>query len=120
MKKFSSIFLAMLVFFTLNLSADAASSKVWWDGAELKPGQIGRVTIIKGATLFKLENTYLQPVRQLEPGEVFRVYKTKTVRFVPLYGLGGNYFVAQEPGTTPGYLRYETPSKAKLALVNKK
>ncbi|RDU37874.1 hypothetical protein DRW41_08645 [Neobacillus piezotolerans] len=70
--------------------------------------------------LFKLEkNSYLSPVRYLNPGEVFRVYTTKVNRDIPLYGLGGNLYVAQEPGTTPGYLKYETPSKVKLALVNK-
>ncbi|WP_316569450.1 hypothetical protein [Neobacillus sp. YIM B06451] len=120
MKKILMVLVLLCFVSPFNATAEASTSKVWWDGSELKPGQIGRVTIIKGAMLFKLEkNSYLSPVRQLNPGEVYRVYTTKVNRNIPLYGLGGGLYVAQEPGTTPGYLKYETPSKEKLALVNK-
>ncbi len=100
-------------------AAEASSSKVWWDGAELKPGQIGRVTILKENTLFMLDGRNLEPVRKLHPGEVYRVYSAKTPDgYVPMYGVGGKYYVVQNvyPNNT-GHLKYETPSKSKLALV---
>ncbi|MGA5692694.1 hypothetical protein [Cytobacillus pseudoceanisediminis] len=125
-KKVISIFIVgmMLLSFTYTpegkvTAAEASASKVWWDGAELKPGQIGRVTILKENTLFMLDGRNLEPVRKLHPGEVYRVYSAKTPDgYVPMYGVGGKYYVVQNvyPNNT-GHLKYETPSKSKLALV---
>jgi hypothetical protein len=101
---------------------EASSSKVWWDGAELKPGQIGRVTILKETTLFKQVGSYVGVAHQLYPGEVYRVYSVKTPEgYVPMYGVGGGFYVVQDNyPNKDGHLKYETPSKAKLALVKSK
>lgn len=80
------------------------TEKVWWDGVELKPGQIGRLTVTAPTELW-LSN---KAVRTLPSGAVYRVY-----------ALGGGYF---EVGR--GYaikndarVRYETPSREKLAAA---
>ncbi|EPR30224.1 hypothetical protein [Geobacillus sp. WSUCF1] len=80
------------------------TEKVWWDGVELKPGQIGRLTVTAPTELW-LSN---KAVKTLPSGAVYRVY-----------ALGGGYF---EVGR--GYaikndarVRYETPSKEKLAAA---
>lgn len=80
------------------------TEKVWWDGAELKPGQIGRVTVVAPTELW-LSN---KAVKTLPSGAVYRVY-----------ALGGGYF-----GVGRGYgikndarVRYETPSREKLAAA---
>ncbi|MBS4190364.1 hypothetical protein KHA94_09135 [Bacillus sp. FJAT-49705] len=130
MKKLSILFVALFALFGFTLSPDAASAqKVMWGKTELKPGQIGKVTILKSTTLFKVEDgtsgpvTY-DPVRELKPGEEYRVYGTKTIQgYAPLYDVGGGFYVVQSDGyggRNIGHLKYETPSKAKLSLVNKK
>jgi len=94
---------------------------------ELKQGQIGKVTILKETTLFKVINEggnlepVLEPIRQLMPNEEYRVYSAKQPLdgYVPMYGLGGGYYIVQNNTRLNGVtVKYETPSKAKLALLN--
>ncbi|WP_313803726.1 hypothetical protein [Cytobacillus sp.] len=125
MKKLLTIlFVSFFALFGFTLSPGAASQKVMWDNLELKPGQIGRVTILQQTSLFKVQVgtsgvKLFDPVRELKPGEVYRVYGTKTIQgYAPLYDVGGSFYVIQSTGHNIGHLKYETPSKAKLALVN--
>ncbi|WP_313894611.1 hypothetical protein [Psychrobacillus sp.] len=95
------------------VSADAAT-KVMWGKTELKIGQIGKVTILAETKLVKLESDgSLSTVRTLKKGEEFRVYSYKGQQN-GLYGLGGSSFVQKSAS-----IQYETPSKAKLALIQK-
>ncbi len=52
-------------------------------------------------------------VRILQPGEVYRVYGYDA-RFGGQYAVGGGYYVTD----IDTHIRYETPSKEKLKLVN--
>ncbi|GGA42835.1 hypothetical protein [Psychrobacillus lasiicapitis] len=106
-------------------SASATSiSNVMWGNMELKRGQIGRVTILKETFLMHIgkdPSVDGGAVRALKPGEVYRVYSTKTPDgYVPMYAVGGEYYIIQNSTLNGVHVKYETPSKAKLALLNKK
>ncbi|EWG09940.1 PPC domain-containing protein [Cytobacillus firmus] len=83
-------------------------SKIWWDGIELKPGQIGRLIVKKDTTLFKLNGEQKSPSRTLKAGEFYRIYAFKP----GMLSVGGGYYVDRDAKVT-----YETPSKAKLEAV---
>lgn len=96
-------------------SAEASSNKVMWGKTELKSGQIGKVTILKDTPLFKLNNDgTLTTVRTLKKGDEFRAYQYKVQHGV-LYGVGSGSFIQKNSDS----LKYETPSKSRLALVKK-
>jgi len=117
--KLITIVFTLVAMLTLSFSADAASSKVMWDNMELKKGQIGRVTVLKETNLLLISEFNGEggsAVRTLKPGEVYRVYSFKTPHgYVPMYAVGDKHYVMKDTD-----VKYETPSKAKLALVNKK
>jgi N-acetylmuramoyl-L-alanine amidase len=93
----------------------AESDPVMWDGSELKKGQIGRITILKKINLWKRVGDKLELARLLKPGEVYRVYGYDD-QYGGQYNVGAGYYVTN----MEGYIRYETPSKAKLARAAKK
>ncbi|WP_313893740.1 family 10 glycosylhydrolase [Psychrobacillus sp.] len=89
------------------------ATKVMWGKTELKRGQIGKVTIMADTPLVKLESDgSLTTVRILNKGDEFRVYSYKEEQN-GLYGLGGGSYVQKNIAK----VKYETPSKAKLALL---
>ncbi|MGN7175627.1 ankyrin repeat domain-containing protein [Cytobacillus sp. SAFR-174] len=83
-------------------------SKIWWDGIELKPGQIGRLSIKQNTPLFKLEGEKKTISRTLKAGEFYRIYAFKP----GMLSVGGGYYVDRDVKIT-----YQTPSKTKLAAV---
>ena len=94
-----------------NMDAAHAAS-VMWGKTELKLGQIGKVTILADTVLFKLESDgSLSTVRAMKRGEEYRVYSYKS-NHGGLYGVGGGNFVQKSEK-----VKYETPSKSKLALL---
>lgn len=96
-------------------TANAQSNKVMWGKTELKVGQVGKVTVLSNTSLVKLEsNGSLNTVRALKKGEEFRVYSYKS-NHGGLYGVGGGSFIYKSP-----VVKYETPSKSKLALLSGK
>jgi 5'-nucleotidase / UDP-sugar diphosphatase len=86
---------------------------VYWDGAILKKGQIGRITIEKPIVLWKRNGSKLEYTHVLKPGSVYRVYGYDNMHFGQ-YNVGGGYWITK----MNGYIKYETPSKHKLDLVN--
>lgn len=82
--------------------------KVWWDEAELTPGQIGRLTVLKETKLYKLDGETKVYSRTLKAGEFYRIYAFKP----GMLSVGGGYYVDRD-----STVNYETPSKAKLDLV---
>ncbi|EFV78935.1 hypothetical protein HMPREF1013_00819 [Bacillus sp. 2_A_57_CT2] len=91
----------------------ALQNKVMWDGAELKKGQIGRITILEPINLWKRDaKDKLTMARILQPGEVYRVYGYDEMHGGQ-YSVGGGYWITK----MEGYVKYETPSKAKLDAV---
>jgi len=100
---------------TLPSTTEAATTKVMWGKTELKLGQIGKVTVNSRTVLYKLEkNNKLTKIRDLKAGEEFRVYSYKNMEG-GLYGVGASSFIYKSP-----VVKYETPSKSKLALLNGK
>lgn len=83
-------------------------TKIWWDGAELKPGQIGRLIIKENTPLFKLDGDKRTTSRTLRAGEFYRIYAFKP----GLLSVGGGYYVERDSKVT-----YQTPSKKKLEAV---
>ncbi|EWG09998.1 hypothetical protein [Cytobacillus firmus] len=81
------------------------ATKIWWDGVELKEGQIGRLNIEKDTPLFKLDGNKRITSRTLKKGEFYRIYAFKP----GMLSVGGGYYVDRDARVT-----YETPSKAKL------
>ncbi|GGA19599.1 SGNH/GDSL hydrolase family protein [Psychrobacillus lasiicapitis] len=101
--------------YLMPVQAPTNIPKVMWGKTELKIGQIGKVTILQDTYLMKIENDgSLSTIRTLKKGEEYRVYSYKGQQN-GLYGLGGSSFVQKNTA-----IRYETPSKAKLALLQKK
>lgn len=82
---------------------------VYWDGMELKSGQIGRLKINKSINLWKREGETLKFVRILKPGEVYRVYSYDS-KYGGQYGVGAGYYVTN----MKDHIKYETPSKKLL------
>lgn len=100
---------------TINTSDASAATKVMWGKTELKLGQIGKVTVNSRTVLYKLEkDNKLTKIRDLKAGEEFRVYSYKSMEG-GLYGVGASSFIYKSP-----VVKYETPSKSKLALLSGK
>lgn len=98
--------------FTFQVNTAEAASKVMWGKTELILGQIGKVTILTPTNLVKLNpDESLTTVRTLKKGEEFRVYSYKGNQG-GLYGVGEGSFIQQN-----SKVKYETPSKSKLALL---
>ncbi|MFF2753486.1 hypothetical protein ACFVR1_06960 [Psychrobacillus sp. NPDC058041] len=106
------VFILLISVMTINTNQASALTKVMWGKTELKVGQIGKVTILKSTTLWKLEkDNSLTKVRDLKKGEEYRVYSYKSNNG-GLYGVGGGAFVLKNAS-----VKYETPSKSKLNLL---
>lgn len=107
------MFLLLIGFASYSVQTANAATKIMWGKTELKIGQIGKVTILSNTNLVKMaSNGSLSTVRTLKKGEEYRVYSYKS-NHGGLYGVGGGSFV-QKNATK---VKYETPSKAKLALL---
>jgi hypothetical protein len=99
-------------FLSFSLVDTYAATKVMWGKTELKLGQIGKVTILSNTELVSLDaKGSAKVVRKLKAGEEFRVYSYKGNQG-GFYGVGGGSFVPKS-----NKVKYETPSKAKLALL---
>ena len=84
-----------------------------WGKTELKKGQIGKITVTKPINLWERDaNNKLSFERVLKPGEEYRVYRYDNLHGGQ-YGLGGGMYITK----MPTHIKYETPSKAKLALL---
>lgn len=117
-KLFKVVLLIVLAFSFSTMStfgAEASTNKVMWGKTELKLGQIGKVTINSSTVLYKLEKSNkLTKIRDLKAGEEFRVYSYKSMEG-GLYGVGASSYIYKSP-----VVKYETPSKSKLALLSGK
>ncbi len=106
------LFIMLLGVGTANVETANAATKIMWGKTELKIGQIGKVTILSNTNLVKMEsNGSLTTVRPLKKGEEYRVYTYKS-NHGGLYGVGAGSFVQKNVK-----VKYETPSKSKLALL---
>ncbi|WP_277586730.1 hypothetical protein [Psychrobacillus antarcticus] len=115
MKRILSVLLIFGLFIA-GSSVSLAATTVMWGKTELKLGQIGKVTILGDTPLVKMEaDGSLSTVRMLKKGDEYRVYSYKG-QHSGLYGVGGASFVQKNTYK----VKYETPSKAKLALVTPK
>ncbi|WP_316568788.1 trypsin-like peptidase domain-containing protein [Neobacillus sp. YIM B06451] len=83
-------------------------SKIFWNGVELKPGQIGRLTVLQNTTLYKVSGEQKTASKTLKKGEFYRIYAFKP----GMLSVGGGYYVNRD-----AKVKYETPSKAKLDAV---
>lgn len=112
-KLFKSVVVLMLVVGMVSFNGNSASAaKVMWGKTELKLGQIGKVTILSDTNLVKMESDgSLSTVRSMKKGEEYRVYSYKNDHG-GLYGVGGGSYVQKSTK-----IKYETPSKSKLALL---
>ncbi|WP_156324649.1 hypothetical protein [Bacillus sp. FJAT-27245] len=82
--------------------------KIYWDGVELKPGQIGKLLILNDTPLYKLVDGELVIDRILKKGSTYRIYNFRA----EYLGVGGGYFVKRDER-----IDYRTPSKQKLNAV---
>jgi len=116
-----AIAFTLVAMFTYSITSEASSTKVMWGKTELKKGQIGKVTILKDTPLIHIGKDPLYDggaVRELKKGEEYRVYSTKTPEgYTPMYNVGGEYYVGQNSKLNGVFVKYETPSKAKIALL---
>lgn len=102
------------VFLPLKAVESVTSDEIMWGKTELKPGQIGKVTILKRINLWQDgPNGKLQMVRVLNPGEEYRVYRYRE-EYEGQYNVGSGMWVTK----MEGFIKYETPSKVMLARLN--
>ena len=111
MKKFSFI---LVLLFGLSIApaisfAADCPDKVYWDGVELKKGQIGRVLIQKPTTIYTNNNGSFEFSRTVKPGDNYRIYAKKSTYF----HLGGGLVIKDDAS-----ILYQTPSKTKLNQLN--
>lgn len=106
------IVVSILTVFLLLFSSSMASAKVMWGKTELKRGQIGKVTILTNVNATKINGNTLTQDKRLNKGEEYRIYSYRVITGKGYYGLGGGLFVQKSDR-----VKYETPSKAKLALL---
>lgn len=81
---------------------------IWWNGAELKVGEIGRLHVLKDTPLYKLEGARQKISRTLKAGQSYRIYSFKPGKL----SVGNGYYVDRD-----NRIIYETPSKTKLAQL---
>ncbi|WP_409973247.1 anthrax toxin lethal factor-related metalloendopeptidase [Bacillus sp. Bva_UNVM-123] len=112
MKKYLFMMIAFILFLSMTPEKSKAAT-VYWDGVELKKGQIGRVTITKPVNLWKRTESGLQFERLLQEGERFRVYRMDDL-YGGQFGVGGNYYITN----MSDYVIYETPSVSKRKLLD--
>lgn len=108
------LLLSLSLFFAPQVAAISncpplTNSKVYWDGLELKSGQIGRLTVLQPTTLYKNDSGNFSSSRTLNTGERYRVYALKS----DYYNVGGGFIVKKTPD-----IFYQTPSKAKLQQLS--
>ncbi|KQL33344.1 MBL fold metallo-hydrolase [Psychrobacillus sp. FJAT-21963] len=103
------VVLLFSVFSIISPTVNADNQKVMWGKTELKKGQIGKITVLSNTSLLDKNS---KVVRTLKKGEEYRIYTYKGTNG-GLYGLGGGLFVKKS-----STLKYETPSKSKLTLLN--
>lgn len=103
---------AFIIFILINPEKFQAAT-VYWDGVELKKGQIGRVTIVEPTDLWKRTKDGLQFERVLSKGERYRVYRMDDL-YGGQYGVGGDYYITN----VKDRVRYETPSVLKRKLLD--
>ena len=110
-----AVVLSLLTVFLLLFSTNDAEATVMWGKTELKPGQIGKVTVLTDTTLYGLDAAGdLKVIRTAKAGEEYRVYRYRS-DFGGLYGVGwGSYFKHDST------IKYETPSKVKLQALGVK
>jgi F5/8 type C domain/Domain of unknown function (DUF4073) len=80
------------------LAKNAGSKRVkqMWKGLELRPGQIGKVTVLQDTVVWEKINKTKKLPRILKKGEQYRVY-----RYVPgMYDLGNGKYVVQNENIT--------------------
>ncbi|MGN7403236.1 excalibur calcium-binding domain-containing protein [Cytobacillus praedii] len=106
------ILVSIFTVFLLISFSSVASAKVMWGKTELKQGQIGKVTILTNVNATKINENTLTQDKRLKKGEEYRIYSYRVVTGIGYYGLGGGLFVQKSD-----FVKYETPSKAKLALL---
>lgn len=105
---------AALIYIFVPASATSAAVNVNWDGLLMVKGQIGKVTVLEPTTLWeRTVDNELKKVRTLAKGEQYRVYRMDNL-FSGQYGLGGNLYITKDKT-----VKYGTPSKSKLAQLNK-
>ncbi|MCK6207064.1 M23 family metallopeptidase [Bacillus infantis] len=101
--------------FDLVNNTTPTGEKVYWEGLEMRKGQIGLVEIIKPINLWKRDaNDNLTIERVLKPGEKYRVYGYDE-KHGGQYDLGSKLWVTK----MDGYINYKTPSQDKIDEFNR-
>lgn len=119
MKKFVGLFLSLFLLLGAYTPTTSAADlnfcdqfkgvkKIWWDGMELKPGQIGRLTVLQDTPLYKVTGEKKVFARTLKKGEFYRIYAFKP----GMLSVGGGYYINRD-----AKVKYETPSQTKLRAV---
>lgn len=116
MKKYLITLLIIPLFLLTSFIQAQANDKIMWGKTELKPGQIGKITILKPINLWKnVGKDNLVVARTLNPKEEYRVYGYREEQGGQ-YNVGGGNWVTK----ISTHVKYETPSKHKISLLTNK
>lgn len=117
MKRLKLLLCLVMILTWLPTAAEAVSQscagikpgqKILWEGLQLVPGQVGKLTVLQDTPLFSLPNGQPKQERILKAGGNYRIYSFKE----NYYGVGGALYVKRDQSVT-----YKTPSKQKLQDV---
>ncbi|WP_222928838.1 YncE family protein [Neobacillus piezotolerans] len=82
--------------------------KIYWEGVELKPGQIGKLMVLEDTPLYRFVDGKPEIERMLYKGSTYRIYNFRA----EYLGVGAGFYVVRDER-----VEYKTPSKQKLNAV---
>lgn len=104
----SNVLMTVFLLLAIFTAVDEVQAKVIWGKIELKPGMIGKITLLKDASLYRIKDNKLYAVKRAKKREEYGVYFDKYRKGVGrLYGLGMGVYVPQSAA-----IQYRTLPKA--------
>ncbi|MFD0083997.1 DUF3298 and DUF4163 domain-containing protein [Priestia megaterium] len=114
MKGFKKVIATTLVFavlFSPLVPYSKAEAKVMWGNQELVKGQIGRVTMLKDASLYNIKNNKLVAAKKVSRGQIYRVY-SYSGKYDGIYGVSKDLY-AQKSSS----IKYERAPSDKIQAL---
>jgi hypothetical protein len=115
LKHITYALIATFVFSAILPAANKVEAKVFWGKMELKPGMIGKITILKDTNLYRIKDNKFYIVRKAKKGQEFGVYSDRYQQGVGrLYGLGMGIYVPQSSA-----IKYEKVPKTMMEQLKR-
>ncbi|MBA2877202.1 uncharacterized protein YkwD [Anoxybacillus kamchatkensis] len=105
----TSFIVILIMIIGTSVQAEATcTNDVWWEGAKLQKGQIGKVTVLKDTSIVTFKNKKTVFTRKAKRGNVYNVYAI----YAKYFHIGNNQYIKNDAN-----IRYKAVPKEKLALL---